>query len=56
MLELKKVEIIKKERKFTFIYVNFKAEAQFVRTKLKQKLGEMIIAIDKNESELKQKY
>lgn len=44
-----------------FTYVNFKAEVQFIRSKLKEEcpktqLGELIIAIDKYESQLKQEY
>ncbi|XP_048846374.1 uncharacterized protein LOC125717469 [Brienomyrus brachyistius] len=61
MLELRKADIIKRERRFMFIYVNFKAEAQLIRTKLKQEcskveLSDMIVPIENYESRLKQEY
>lgn len=61
MLEFKKGEITKKERKFMFTYVNFKAEVQLIRSKLKaecskSELGEMIKLVGNFESVLKQEY
>lgn len=61
MLEFKKEEITKKERKFMLTYVNFKAEVQLIRSKLKEEhakteLSEMVIAVENYESELKQVY
>ncbi|XP_052430381.1 uncharacterized protein LOC127971416 [Carassius gibelio] len=61
MLELRRDELAKRERKFMFTYLNFKAEAQFIRSKLKEQcsktdLGDMIVTAEKREAELKQTY
>lgn len=61
MLELIKQESTKRERKFMLTYVTFKAEVQYIRTKLKEEccksdLGEMIRTLEKYESEIKQEY
>nr|XP_029136981.1 ELKS/Rab6-interacting/CAST family member 1-like [Labrus bergylta] len=61
MLEFKRTEITKKERKFMSRYVNFKAEVQLTRSKLKEEcskteLSEMFKSVEKCESELKQEY
>ena len=60
-LEYIKEESAKKQRKFMLINVTFKAEVQYVRTKLKEQccksdLGNMITALDRYESNLKQEY
>ncbi len=61
MLELRRDEIAKKERKFMFTYLNFKAEVQFIRSKLKEEcsktlLNYMMVTAEKHEAELKQIY
>ncbi len=61
MLELRRDEIAKKERKFMFTYLNFKAEVQFIRSKLKEEcsktlLNDMMVTAEKREAELKQIY
>nr|XP_046230542.1 uncharacterized protein LOC124051127 [Scatophagus argus] len=60
-LQYIKEESSKKEKKFMFTYVNFKAEVQYIRTKLKQEcskaeLGDMILALSKYEPALQQEY
>ncbi|XP_051790044.1 uncharacterized protein LOC127529669 [Erpetoichthys calabaricus] len=61
MLEFKENEIARKERKFMLLYVNFKAEVQLIRSKLKEELSkaelsEMILDLEKYESDLKKEY
>lgn len=61
MREFKQTEITSKERKFMSTYVNFKAEIQLTRSKLKEKrlkaeLAEMIKAVEQCESDLQQDY
>ena len=61
MLTFQKDEIAKKERQFMTAYVNFKGEVQYSRSKLKEEcskaqLDDMINALDKQESDLKQVY
>ncbi|XP_063740237.1 uncharacterized protein LOC134864868 [Eleginops maclovinus] len=56
-----KEESSKREKKFMYAYVNFKAEVQFIRTKLKQEctkkeLGDMIQSLGVYEPILKQEY
>ncbi|KAL1268410.1 hypothetical protein QQF64_033773 [Cirrhinus molitorella] len=61
MIELKRDELAKRERKFMFTYLNFKADAQFIRSKFKEEcseteLNDMIVTAEKREAELKQIY
>ena len=56
-----KEESAKRQRKFMLIYVTFKAEVQYVRTRLKEQccksdLVDMITTLDRYESNLKQEY
>nr|XP_015830265.2 uncharacterized protein LOC107395402 [Nothobranchius furzeri] len=61
MRDFKQSEITSKERKFMSTYVNFKAEIQLSRSKLKKEcskaeLTEMIKSVGKCESDLQQDY
>ncbi|XP_029967095.1 uncharacterized protein LOC115402712 [Salarias fasciatus] len=61
MLELKRDDIMSKERSFMSTYLHFKAEVQLTRSKLKGEcskleLGDMIQRVEKCESDLKQNY
>lgn len=61
MLELNKEVVAKSGRSFMYTYMNFKAEVQLIRSKLKKEcskieLGEMIIALEKFGRNLQQEY
>lgn len=61
MREFKQTEITSKERKFMSTYLNFKAEIQLTRSKLKEEcskaeLAEMIKSVEKCELDLQQDY
>lgn len=61
MCEFKQIDITSKERKFMSTYVNFNAEIQLTRSKLKEErskaeLSEIIKSVQKSESELAQDY
>lgn len=61
MRDFKQTEITSKERKFMSTYLNFKAEIQLTRSKLKEEcskaeLAEMIKSVEKCELDLQQDY